>query len=120
MCLASAYRLRSHLSPHARRLSALTTTLRPPMPAGSCHDASALRFDSHETWQHPSISLGEHSRTMANIRTNRHRMITRSDVSDWGKLQLSQKLSMRSLLCLREATDRCVREFLNAKLQVRN
>jgi len=61
MCLASAYRLKLHLLPHARRLSVLTTSLRLPIPVGSCHDAFALRFDSHETWQHPSISLGEHS-----------------------------------------------------------
>src|SRR5215831_10359096 len=72
MCFASAYRLRFRLLPHARRLSVLTTTLRPPMPVGgSFHDAFALRFYSHETWQHPPYLWGTFA-PMANIRTNRH------------------------------------------------
>jgi hypothetical protein len=79
MCFASAYRLRFRLLPHARRLSVLTTTLRPPMPVGgSFHDAFALRFYSHETWLHPPY-------LWTNVRTNRHCIST-----EIARMQLAQ------------------------------
>src|SRR5262249_16189331 len=78
MCLASAYRLRFRLLPHARRLSVLTTTLRSPLPVGSFHDAFALRFYSHETWPHPPY-------LWTNVRTNRHCIST-----EIARMQLAQ------------------------------
>src|SRR5215510_15260879 len=77
MCLASAYRLRFRLLPHAPRLSVLTTTLRSPMPVGSFH-AFALRFYSHETWLHPPY-------LWTNVRTNRHCIST-----EIARMQLAQ------------------------------
>src|SRR5215471_1131480 len=78
MCLASAYRLRFRLLPHARRLSVLTTTLRSPMPVGSFHGAFALRFYSHETWLDPPY-------LWTNVRTNRHCIST-----EIARMQLAQ------------------------------
>src|SRR5215471_16574120 len=101
MCFASAYQLRFRLLPHARRLSVLTTTLRPPMPVGgSFHDAFALRFYSHETWQHPPY-------LWTNVRTNRHCIST--EIARMQLAQVTNKTEIRLLNTSALSLTRCAR-----------